>query len=168
MSEHGEADNTTAFSHVFPLTPKAVQGFLWTVIFHFSLLSWFKVRAPKIQLLSFFSLSLFFSLSPFPLLSLFFFPCLCLLPLFHLFFFFLPQPPFLFSKTPPSLSWEILSLCPCPSPYVCGPLGVKLQGAMLGNGGWEDIFPWFSRKAADLKLCLGAWHAALPGQCIMP
>lgn len=38
------ADNTSAFSHVFPLEAWAVQGFVPTIIFHSSLLSWFKVR----------------------------------------------------------------------------------------------------------------------------
>lgn len=38
------ADNTSAFSHVFPLEDLAVQGFVRPIIFHFYLLSWFKVK----------------------------------------------------------------------------------------------------------------------------
>lgn len=33
------ADNTSAFSHVFPLEDLAVQGFVRPIIFHFCLLS---------------------------------------------------------------------------------------------------------------------------------
>lgn len=33
------ADNTSAFSHVFPLEASTIQGFVPAIIFHFTLLS---------------------------------------------------------------------------------------------------------------------------------